>query len=35
MSLLTQYPLWLAIFAVLLGVGYALFLYFRNDNVAF
>ena len=26
MSLLTQYPLWLAIFAVLLGVGYALFL---------
>lgn len=35
MSLLTQYPLWLAIFAVLLGVGYALFLYYRNDNVAF
>ncbi len=35
MSLLTQYPLWLAIFAVLLGVGYALFLYFRNDNVVF
>ena len=35
MSLLTQYPLWLAIFAVLLGVGYALFLYFRNNNVAF
>ncbi len=35
MSLLTQYPLWLAIFAVLLGIGYALFLYFRNDNVAF
>lgn len=35
MSLLTQYPLWLAIFAVLLGVGYALYLYFRNDNVAF
>ena len=35
MSLLTQYPLWLAIFAVLLGVGYALFLYFRNNNVVF
>lgn len=35
MSLLTQYPLWLAIFAVLLGAGYALFLYFRNDNVVF
>ena len=35
MSLLTQYPLWLAIFAVLLGIGYALFLYFRNDNVVF
>lgn len=35
MSLLTQYPLWLAIFAVLLGVGYALYLYFRNDNVTF
>ena len=35
MSLLTQYPLWLAIFAVLLGVGYALFLYFRNENVVF
>lgn len=35
MSLLTQYPLWLAIFAVLLGVGYALFLYFRNENIVF
>ncbi len=35
MSLLTQYPLWLAIFAVLLGVGYALFLYYKNDNVVF
>ena len=35
MSLLTQYPLWLAIFAIMLGVGYALFLYYRNDNVAF
>lgn len=35
MSLLTQYPLWLAIFAVLLGVGYAIFLYFRNNNVVF
>lgn len=35
MSLLTQYPLWLAVFAILLGVGYALFLYFRNDNVVF
>ena len=35
MSLLTQYPLWLAIFAVLLGVGYALFLYYRNENVVF
>ncbi|MBO6081353.1 MAG: hypothetical protein J6P54_10370 [Bacteroidales bacterium] len=35
MSLLTQYPLWLAIFAVLLGVGYALFLYYKNDNIVF
>lgn len=35
MSLLTQYPLWLAIFAVLLGVGYAMFLYFRNENIVF
>ncbi len=35
MSLLTQYPLWLVIFAVLLGVGYALFLYFRDENVVF
>ena len=35
MSLLTQYPLWLAIFAILLGVGYALFLYYKNDNIVF
>jgi hypothetical protein len=35
MSLLTQYPLWLAIFAILLGVGYALFLYYKNENVVF
>lgn len=35
MSLLTQYPFWLAIFAVLLGVGYALFLYYKNENIVF
>lgn len=35
MSLLTQYPFWLAVFAVLLGVGYALFLYHKNENVVF
>ena len=35
MSLLTRYPLWLIVFVILLGVGYAMFLYFRNDNVAF
>ena len=35
MSLLTQYPFWLAIFAVLLGVGYALFLYHKNENIVF
>ena len=35
MSLLTQYPFWLAFFAVLLGVGYALFLYYKNENIVF
>ncbi len=35
MALLTEYPLWLVIFAILLGVGYALFLYFRNNNIVF
>ncbi len=35
MKLLTQYPLWLVIFAILLGVGYALFLYFKNNNIVF
>jgi len=35
MKLLTQYPLWLVIFAILLGVGYALYLYYKNNNVIF
>ena len=35
MKLLTQYPLWLVIFAILLGVGYALYLYYKNNNVVF
>lgn len=35
MALLSEYPLWLVIFAILLGVGYALFLYYRNNNVVF
>lgn len=35
MSLLTEYPLWLILFVILLGVGYAMFLYFRNNNVVF
>lgn len=35
MKLLTQYPLWLVVFAILLGVGYALFLYFKNNNIVF
>lgn len=35
MSLLTEYPLWLLLFVILLGVGYALFLYHRNNNVIF
>lgn len=35
MALLTEHPLWLAIFAVLLGVGYALFLYHKNKSIIF
>ncbi len=35
MALLTEYPLWLVIFVLLLGVGYAMFLYYRNNNVVF
>lgn len=35
MALLTEYPLWLVIFVILLGVGYAFFLYFRNNNIVF
>lgn len=35
MALLTEHPLWLAIFAVLLGVGYALFLYHKNRSIIF
>ena len=35
MKLLTQYPLWVVIFAILLGVGYALYLYYKNNNVVF
>ena len=35
MALLTEFPLWLVIFVILLGVGYACFLYFRNNNIVF
>lgn len=35
MSLITRYPLWLAIFAILLGIAYALLLYHKNNNVNF
>lgn len=35
MALLTEYPLWLVIFAILLGVGYAFFLYYKNNNIIF
>lgn len=35
MALLTEYPLWLIIFIILLGAGYACFLYFRNNTVVF
>ena len=35
MSLLTEHSLWLIPLAIALGVGYALFLYFRNHNIEF
>lgn len=35
MSLLTEYPLWLLVFVILLGAGYALFLYYNNNNIVF
>ena len=35
MALLTEYPLWLLIFVILLGVGYAFLLYYRNNNIVF
>lgn len=35
MALLTEFPLWLVIFVILLGAGYACFLYFRNNNIVF
>lgn len=35
MALLTEFPLWLVIFVILLGAGYALFLYFRNNTIVF
>lgn len=35
MSLLTEYPLWLLVFVILLGAGYALFLYYKNNNIVF
>lgn len=35
MSLLTKYPLWFLVFAILLGVGYAVFLYYKNNNITF
>ncbi|MBR4136299.1 MAG: hypothetical protein IKU03_07825 [Bacteroidales bacterium] len=35
MSLLAEHSLWLIPLAIALGVGYALFLYFRNHNIEF
>ncbi|MBO7446625.1 MAG: hypothetical protein J6T86_09490 [Bacteroidales bacterium] len=35
MSLLAEHSLWLIPVAIALGVGYALFLYFRNHNIEF
>lgn len=35
MTLLTEHPLWLCIFAILLGVGYAMFLYHKNKTIIF
>ncbi|MCQ2284064.1 MAG: hypothetical protein MJZ57_04095 [Bacteroidales bacterium] len=35
MALLSEYPLWLILFVILLGAGYALFLYFKNNNIIF
>lgn len=35
MSLLTQYPLWLLIFSLITGTGYAFFLYCKNENIVF
>lgn len=35
MSLLTEYPLWLLPFILLLGAGYAFFLYYKNENIVF
>ncbi|MBR4787377.1 MAG: hypothetical protein IK013_05820 [Bacteroidales bacterium] len=35
MALLTEFPLWLVIFVILLGAGYALFLYFKNNTIVF
>lgn len=35
MSLLTEYPLWLIVLPLLLGVGYAFFLYYKNNNIVF
>lgn len=35
MALLTEHPLWLVLFAILLGVGYAMFLYHKNKSIIF
>lgn len=35
MTLQTEYPLWLIILCLLIGVGYALLLYYRNRNTDF
>ena len=33
MALLTKYSLWLLPLVLLLGVGYAFFLYYKNNNI--
>lgn len=35
MALLTKYSLWFLPLILLIGAGYALFLYFKNDNIVF
>ncbi len=35
MALLTEHSLWFILLVILLGVGYAIFLYFKNNNIIF